>query len=497
MWLNSRPGSERHDGAIVACFLKDPRCPQKKLRKDMDFEDLLPPIDTGRIETCQRRYEMESDLKKQGPRLSKKKIVEHSISMDELKIEPQISKRWSILRVPSHVREVDEKAYNPKIVSIGPLHHHSINPALQAMEAQKMRFLKRLLEQNNLSKSDVEKAMGELEARTRECYSEVFDDIKSSEFVQMMVLDACFIVELFRLHENIYEGIEVEEPMFGTRWMVPNIGRDLLMLENQLPMFVLQKMYLMSSSSTSSPTTSLNKLALRFFEGLRLGRDKMPSEKLKIENEYQHLLDLFHSSFFPRHDTNPSKFSKEKDIERLPGKGWVNSATRLDFAGIKLKCKLRYNHLLDMEFKGKVLKIPTIYLDDGTSPLLRNLIAFEQSNRYVSAYFTCLAVFYDSIIDTQKDVNILRNVGIIKQVKGGNNEILDLLNSLSKELEFDMEDCCMIMPQIDQINYKCRSWKAILKMKIWSCLSRLDYLSYVLTYLTIGQTVFTILYNYR
>jgi hypothetical protein len=37
--------------------------------------------------------------------------------------------------------------------------------------------------------------------------------------------------------------VEPEEPILETRWMVPNIGRDLLMLENQLPMFVLQKIY--------------------------------------------------------------------------------------------------------------------------------------------------------------------------------------------------------------------------------------------------------------
>jgi hypothetical protein len=39
------------------------------------------------------------------------------------------------------------------------------------------------------------------------------------------------------------DDVEEEEPILETRWMVPNIGRDLLILENQLPMFVLQEIY--------------------------------------------------------------------------------------------------------------------------------------------------------------------------------------------------------------------------------------------------------------
>ena len=35
----------------------------------------------------------------------------------------------------------------------------------------------------------------------------------------------------------------MEEPIFETRWMLPTIAHDLLMLENQLPMFVLQKIF--------------------------------------------------------------------------------------------------------------------------------------------------------------------------------------------------------------------------------------------------------------
>ncbi|KAK7854021.1 upf0481 protein [Quercus suber] len=48
-----------------------------------------------------------------------------------------------IFKVPAHVREVDERAYNPKVVSIGPFHHDELG--LRFMEAQKLRFYNRLL----------------------------------------------------------------------------------------------------------------------------------------------------------------------------------------------------------------------------------------------------------------------------------------------------------------------------------------------------------------
>ena len=94
----------------------------------------------------------------------------------------------------------------------------------------------------------------------------------------------------------------------------------------------------------------------------------------------------------------------------------------------------------------------------------------------------------DSIVDTTNDINILRHAGIIKQSKGGNNEVVDLLNSLTKELEFDIEDC-YINPEIEEINYKCRSRKARIKIAIWSILSRVDPLSLFLGFISIVFTV--------
>jgi hypothetical protein len=44
-------------------------------------------------------------------------------------------------------------------------------------------------------------------------------------------------------------------------------------------------------------------------------------------------------------------------------------------------------------------------------------------------------------VDTVDDINILRRARIIKLAKGCDQEVVDLFNSLAKELEIDMDDC--------------------------------------------------------
>ncbi|KAF8031372.1 hypothetical protein BT93_D0537 [Corymbia citriodora subsp. variegata] len=378
--------------------------------------------------------------------------------------EPRRSiSQWSIFRVPAHIRRIDEKAYNPRVVSIGPFHWN--RPALSAMEAQKARFYERLMTRMAYEDRDVgiKTAMRKLEPDARLCYSEEFDEISTDEFVDMMVLDGCFIVELLRLSyesNQDEEGQFVDEPIFATRWMLPNITRDLLMLENQLPMFVLQKIY--NLTTFDKDAASLNKLALLFMEPLSPQKGQYADTKLDDKGEHHHLLALFHSSFIPSEiNALPSRMERGARWNRqdnFPGKLWVHEAKRLRGAGIQFK----YNpgNLLNIEFTNRELKIPTLFIDEWTGPLLRNLLAYEQCNSFALPYITCYAIFLNSIVEDLKDMEILQNAGIIYQSVDEDEEVVDLINSLTKELVFDIHDMsdCFIAQQIEDINKFCKSW---------------------------------------
>lgn len=277
----------------------------------------------------------------------------------------------------------------------------------------------------------------------------------------------------------------MKEPIFETRWMLPTIARDLLMLENQLPKFVPQKIF---ELTTIKREPTLNMLALQFFVPLRTGKDKLKIDIIETKGKYPHLLALFHSTFVSRdHKKQLSlvKGVKEwKKYDKLPSKGWVHNATSLKHAGVCFRKKSV--NLLGMEFKSGKLKIPPLFINDSIGPLLRNLIAYEQSDRYPAPCFSCLVIILDSLVDTIEDIDILRDAGIIKQVKGGNEEVVNLLNSLSKHLEFDIDDYC-ITEKIVAVNRFNRSkWFRVLFILV---LSKIGYLGWMILYVAIIQFI--------
>ncbi|GMP86428.1 hypothetical protein CsSME_00039210 [Camellia sinensis var. sinensis] len=106
-----------------------------------------------------------------------------------------------IFRVHEGLRNANEKAYTPILISIGP--YHRGQPKLLAMEKCKEHYLELLLQRNNnLRKEDYLDSMKKLEERARKCYADPVDHLDSDEFVKMMLYDACFVIEfLFGLYE--------------------------------------------------------------------------------------------------------------------------------------------------------------------------------------------------------------------------------------------------------------------------------------------------------
>ncbi|RXH81567.1 hypothetical protein DVH24_034988 [Malus domestica] len=103
-----------------------------------------------------------------------------------------------IFRVPQSLVEINGKSYNPHIVSIGP--YHRGEPRLKMIEEHKWKYLGSLLartEPKGLTLKDYLKALEPLEQKARECYSENIN-LSTDEFLEMLVLDGCFIIELFR-----------------------------------------------------------------------------------------------------------------------------------------------------------------------------------------------------------------------------------------------------------------------------------------------------------
>nr|XP_023875623.1 UPF0481 protein At3g47200-like [Quercus suber] len=119
----------------------------------------------------------------------------------------------TMFRAPTNMRQVNEHAYDPVLVSIGPFHYKKA--LLQGMEEHKLQFLFGLMRYQSKEEKEhrfqrLAEAMKRLEGRARWCYSEAFDDISTDDFVRMMVIDGCFILELFRYYQRSEKEKAVE-----------------------------------------------------------------------------------------------------------------------------------------------------------------------------------------------------------------------------------------------------------------------------------------------
>jgi hypothetical protein len=79
-------------------------------------------------------------------------------------------------------------------------------------------------------------------------------------------------------------------------------------------------------------------------------------------------------------------------------------------------------------FEGGVLNIPKIILYDNAERIFLNLMAFERLHPGAANDVTAFVFFMDLLIDTAKDVALLRSKEIINNGLGSDKTVADLIN---------------------------------------------------------------------
>ncbi|XP_058084058.1 UPF0481 protein At3g47200-like [Magnolia sinica] len=471
----------------------------------------------------------------------------------------------TIYIVPQRIRQVNEVAYEPQIVSIGPYHHGK--NSLQRMEEHKWRYLHSILSRNpNHRLEDYLEAIEELGDEARICYSEKVGPQMSNEFVKMMVLDACFIVEFFLKFNNLNEMVEqigefrkeeeqlaqkeelrpkekelepeeeelepeeellrkkigffsqledFKDPILDATGMMSLVGYDMFLLENQIPFFVLQRIFMMACP-VNLPH-KLAEMALDFFDHFM-----HRNNEIQIKDSYCHLLRLFHSHLIPTpthskesNSTVESVLNKFKNISRffqssnkpqLPISNnpspvrimMIPGAAELQLAGVKFKKKEKYSSILDVEFSHGVLEIPPLSIYESSNALFRNLVAFEQCYPEATTHFTSYFWFMDCLVNTSKDVALLHLNEIINHGLESDDDVGQLFNRLCTGTFLDYEESYLSdLPQ--NVQKHCKSkwnmWLASLMRDYftnpWSVISLIA--ASILLLLTVTQTFFTVL----
>jgi len=256
--------------------------------------------------------------------------------------------------------------------------------------------------------------------------------------------------------------------------LTPLARNDLLLLENQIPFFIVQSLFELSNIPG---LPDLEKLAIFYVTS---GKSYSITGTVDTGNAYHllHLLHLYNLSFLTKEEKPaPScrhlvmctlkkigslasgaffgllflffycqplaKCSKchrhqVRDEESRRAPRMLPTATELDESGVEFKRKEAMS-LLDVTFRDGVMEIPLLSIGYSTAPRFRNLIAFEQCCPMPNSPFSSYATLIDNLIDAPKDVAILKKYGIIESKLGQDEDVANLFNSLRKGTYLDFE----------------------------------------------------------
>lgn len=194
-----------------------------------------------------------------------------------------------IYQVPKSLSSVKPEAYSPQLIGLGPYHH--LRPDLYDMEIHKVAAAKRV------KHIDFETLVNELKTRReleiRECYHNYLK-ITNEALAYIIAIDGLFLLELLSSYEHkngVLRRTQESTPRStGKKLMENAIFRDVMMLENQIPFFVLRGIMGMED----------HKL-LDFCKALCPIRSKEEYEVSMVE-ESAHLLDLMYNMILPKKD---------------------------------------------------------------------------------------------------------------------------------------------------------------------------------------------------
>ncbi|XP_062164868.1 putative UPF0481 protein At3g02645 [Alnus glutinosa] len=340
-----------------------------------------------------------------------------------------LSTKCVIYKVSERLRRVKESAYTPKVVSIGPLHHGG-HQGLRAMEEHKLRYLKDFIDRTGESLKFFVDFVRKNEAKLRSCYAETIQ-FSVDEFVKMILVDAAFIVEVL-LKSSDRKLLDENDRIFNELWLIKDIWTDMLLLENQLPFFILEDLFEKYNKEVLSEYPTLVQLIEYFFKfrmespGIEDRWEEFSSGDFKIK----HFVDLL------RHvQLKPVKEHQMK-LKKLT----MPNVTELHEAGVRFQVS-RSENLIDIKFdkKNGILEIPSFIFSAETELIIRNSLAFEQ-HHYSENYINDYVILMNQLFETPMDIELLVKEGIVENRFNNTREGSDFLYKLAGGAILDQYD---------------------------------------------------------
>ncbi|KAK8480828.1 hypothetical protein V6N13_063204 [Hibiscus sabdariffa] len=439
-------------------------------------------------------------------------------------VDEEIDVPVSIFNVPKALMSTDPESYVPQSVALGPYHY--CRPELHEMETYKLAAAKRA--QKHLHRVQFHTLVENLtrfEPQVRACYHKYLH-FNGETLAWMMAIDASFLLEFLQIY-GLRQGKSAHNY---------SILRDIVMLENQIPLFVLRKVLEIQYSSLESG----DELLVSMLNGLsrELSPFRTMDHSVEIDvSKCAHVLDFLHDTIVPKLDEEEEECETSEPEDQGDGQSQVPKLlselwnlvsriikallmSRLVRVLLKFPWKIVSNlpgliilkqlikHVFfsqdNDEQKGKpehdsgqnkpplaeeiaipsvedlsksgvrfiptdgnistitfdtntvTFHLPTVTLDINTKVVLRNLVAYEASNASGPLVFTRYTELMNGIIDTEQDVRLLSQNGIILNHLKSDEEAAELWNGMSKSIR--LTKVPLLDNVIEDVNkyYNCR-----------------------------------------
>ncbi|XP_057852586.1 UPF0481 protein At3g47200-like [Cryptomeria japonica] len=316
----------------------------------------------------------------------------------------------SIYKVPEFLVQLKQSAYVPQMVSLGPLHH----AAHPEMLTHKLHATRKMFD---MTDEELEK--------------EVIGPILA--LVPKKYLGPWVLGSTTNWDHCLFNRNTIEYTAYP-------IITDILMLENQIPFFILLKILgLQGQKDEASAFTELCDL----LAGARIARLFYPFKEtapslndIPRAQKSKHLLDLIR--MYVIHSFELHKDTDQPYPDHAKREIIIPSACELRRAGIKFtKMEEKF---MEISIKKNRFHLPRIRIASSVETLLRNLMALEICEAKDRCVISRYVLLMCELIHSERDVSVLRKARIIKSYMGSDREVADLFNRLSKGITRSYKD---------------------------------------------------------
>nr|GMD77632.1 UPF0481 protein At3g47200-like [Ipomoea batatas] len=391
-----------------------------------------------------------------------------------------------IQRIPSFLRSQNGSSndYDPKVVSLGPYHHGK--PELQLLERFKHKVLEEFISGGERDLNFYRNKVLEVVGAARRCYAGgSTDEFGDSEFVEMMLLDACFLLYFLlsgERHLNVFK--------YCRAYLFEHIGysgcffiqHDTFLFENQVPLWIVD--FLFTTRYGNTVGISWNQLLVKYCQRNLFG--VVDKEEEEQHGKPLHILESFHMQMvceshttqmvlpsthsagcWPKIMPTKKKCTMTLQKETFENFGYVfRSVMDLKSKGIHFAPSDNIYSVMSIQFESNYmngkLRLPIWCATTLTKVFFINMIAYEMcSNRCTQLEVISYVNFMKSLIVCIEDVKELREKRIIQNTLGDDMEVVQLFKGL-KTYGVDNSDIFREVKLKIQEHYdsKAKTWMA-------------------------------------